>query len=160
VAAYHTFKEIPDMHDIRHRIGITAPPAAVYEQLATTDGLKQWWTEDVRGRSAVGEKLGFYFGSEERYIAMEVVELRPNERVVWRGIDSPPEWVDTEFTFEISTNDDETVLLFSNTGWREPVEFMHHCSTKWGSYLMSLQQRLETGQGRPHPHDVRVSSWD
>ncbi len=49
----------------------------------------------------------------------------------------PSEWVDTEFTFELQQGgaDGETVLLFTNDGWREPVEFMHHCSTKWASFL-------------------------
>jgi len=148
------------MHDIRHRIGVNAPPSAVYEQLATTDGLKQWWTEDVRGRSAVGETVEFYFGSEERHFLMQVVDLRPNERVVWRCVGGPEEWIDTQFTFDVRAGDDETAILFTQAGWREPVEFMHHCSTKWASYLMSLQQGLETGNGRPFPNDARVSSWD
>ena len=27
--------------------------------------------------------------------------------------------------------DDYTIVLFKHEGWEEPVEFMHHCSTKW-----------------------------
>jgi hypothetical protein len=50
-------------------------------------------------------------------------------------------------------------VLFKHEGWREPVEFMHHCSTKWATFLMSLKETVETGQGRPHPDDVRISDW-
>ena len=37
---------------------------------------------------------------------------------------------------------------------------MHHCSTKWASYLIGLKQDVETGDGRPFPHDLRLSGWD
>ena len=50
-------------------------------------------------------------------------------------------------------------MLFRHEGWREPVEFMHHCSTKWATFLMSLKQLVETGTGAPDPRDVRVSDW-
>ncbi len=148
------------MVDIRHRVGIAATPHAVYEQLATTEGLAQWWTQDVSGRAAVGDKLRFEFGSPDRYFVMEVVELVPNERVVWRCIEGPDEWVGSDLTFDIRAGDGETVLLFTHAGWREPVEFMHHCSTKWAAYLIGLKQALETGQGAPCPHDVKISNWD
>ena len=50
-------------------------------------------------------------------------------------------------------------MLFTNAGWREPVEFMRHCSTAWASYLMSLKHGLESGRATPFPHNVLVSSW-
>jgi len=37
---------------------------------------------------------------------------------------------------------------------------MHHCSTKWGTYLLSLKQLVETGDGAPYPRDVSIDSWD
>ena len=36
---------------------------------------------------------------------------------------------------------------------------MHHCSTKWAAYLMSLKELVETGQGAPAPNDVQISNW-
>ena len=51
-------------------------------------------------------------------------------------------------------------MLFEHAGWSEPVEFMHHCSTKWATYLMSLKSSLETGTGAPHPRDVKIDDWD
>ena len=50
-------------------------------------------------------------------------------------------------------------MNFAHQGWREPVEFMHHCSTKWATFLMSLKALVETGVGAPAPHDVRISNW-
>jgi len=37
-----------------------------------------------------------------------------------------------------------------------PVEFMHHCSTKWATFLLSLRDVLEKSSGHPAPHDVKI----
>jgi hypothetical protein len=50
------------------------------------------------------------------------------------------------------------VLRFTQT-WREPVEFMGHCSTKWGYFLLGLKSSLEGGEGTPYPGDLQISSW-
>ena len=36
---------------------------------------------------------------------------------------------------------------------------MHHCSTKWAVFLMSLKSLLESGIGNPEPRDVQISNW-
>ena len=52
------------------------------------------------------------------------------------------------------------MLLFTNADWREPVEFMHHCSTKWGYLLVGLKAGLEGGEATPFPDDIALSaSW-
>jgi hypothetical protein len=90
---------------------------------------------------------------------MEVVELEPAKRVRWQVAEGPPEWVGTHVTFDLSEVDGYTIVLFKHEGWEEPVEFMHHCSTKWASYLLSLKQLVETGTGAPAPRDVMISDW-
>jgi hypothetical protein len=37
---------------------------------------------------------------------------------------------------------------------------MHHCSTKWGVFLISLKLLLETGKGAAHPNDIKLDSWE
>ena len=71
----------------------------------------------------------------------------------------PPEWVGTHVEYRLSTSGDRTVVLCAHRGWAEPVEFMHHCSTKWATYLLSLREHLETGAGRPRPHDLKIDDW-
>ena len=90
---------------------------------------------------------------------MEVVECVPNERVVWRCVEGPDTWVDTTFTFAIAAADGETVLLFTNEGWREPVDFLHHCSTKWAYLLVGLKVSLEGGPSVAFPNDLPISAW-
>jgi uncharacterized protein YndB with AHSA1/START domain len=147
------------MNDIRHRVGIDAPIAEVYDAIATAAGTAQWWTRDVTGESTVGGALTFSFGGPERSATMELVELTPPDRIVWRCVHGPDEWIGLTFTFDLRADGDETVLLFTNDGWAEPVEFMHHCTTAWGYYLLSLKHGLEGSKATPWPDNEKISSW-
>ena len=148
------------MVDILHRVGVQdAAPEKVYEALTTVDGLAGWWTEEVKGTGdEVGGVLAFRFPPVGGF-DMEVVELRPSQRVVWRVVDGPEEWIGTTIDWELRQDGEYTIVLFTHAGWREPVEFMHHCSTKWASFLLSLKSLVETGHGAPAPRDVQISDW-
>ena len=67
--------------------------------------------------------------------------------------------VGTKVSFDLKQEGDYSIVLFKHAGWKEPVEFMHHCSTKWATYLMSLKALVETGKGAPSPNDVQISDW-
>lgn len=150
------------MVDILHRIGVrTATPDAVYEALTTVEGLAGWWTEGTTARgdaASAGGVLEFRFPPVGGF-DMEVVEAKAPERLQWRVVDGPPEWVGTTVDWDLRQDGDWTILLFAHRGWAEPVDFMHHCSTKWGSFLMSLKSLVETGEGAPAPRDVEISDW-
>ena len=150
------------MLDILHRVGIKASSQEVYKALATRDGLADWWTTNTQGDSKLGGVLKFRFSAEGRDIGgfdMKVLDLRPAERVLWQVIDGPPEWIGTKVSFELKQEDGYSIVLFKHAGWKEPVEFMNHCSTKWAVYLMSLKALVETGKGAPSPDDVQISNW-
>ncbi|GAA4873862.1 SRPBCC domain-containing protein [Kitasatospora terrestris] len=143
--------------DIVHRIGATAPIEKVYAALTTVDGLAAWWTEDTDGDAAPGGLLRFRFPPGG--FDMKVLETEPSRRVLWEVVDGPEEWIGTRVSFDLRTEGEWTILLFRHEGWREQVEFMSHCSTKWASYLLSLKKLVETGAGEPSPNDVRISDW-
>lgn len=145
------------MVDILHRVGIKSDAGAVYGALATCDGLARWWTNDTTGDSKTGGIVNFRFG-DRGFIAMKVLELRPDRRVTWEVVGGPSDWIGTEVSFELKPDDIGTTLLFRHAGWKEPVEFMHHCSTKWATFLMSLKSVLETGEGAAFPNDIHVSN--
>jgi uncharacterized protein YndB with AHSA1/START domain len=152
------------MADIVHRVGIKAPPARVYAALATVDGLAGWWTKQAAGESRVGGTLAFRFhsrsGDEIGGFDMDVLELTPDNTVRWRVKGGPDEWVGTSIDFSLARHGDQTVVLFGHRNWREPVEFMAHCSTKWATFLLSLKDLVETGRGRPSPDDVKIDNWN
>jgi uncharacterized protein YndB with AHSA1/START domain len=148
-----------EMVDILHRVGVEGvTPEQVYEAVTTVEGLAGWWTDDTKGTADdVGGVVTFRFlpGGFD----MEVVELKPAERVTWRVVEGPDEWLGTTVDWHLRQEGDFTIVLFEHKGWKEPVEFMYHCSTKWGSYLMSMKALLETGTGAPAPRDVQISDW-
>lgn len=147
------------MPDILHKVGIkSASPNDAYKALATIEGLSDWWTEDTQGQSKVGEVISFRFGSNGGF-DMKVLELDPGRRVLWQVTDGPAEWIGTKVSFDIKQDGDYTIVLFKHQGWKEPVEFMHHCSTKWGTFMMSLKSLLETGKGAAYPDDVLIDNW-
>ncbi|WP_029432476.1 SRPBCC domain-containing protein [Blastococcus sp. URHD0036] len=146
------------MTDILHRIGVEhSSPERVYEALTTLDGLSGWWAEKTTGETDVGGVIQFRFGPGG--IDMRVAELDPGRLVRWEVADGPAEWIGTTVRFDLRQDGDWTIVLFRHEGWREPVEFMHHCSTKWATFLVSLKQLLETGTGAPDPRDLAISDW-
>ena len=147
------------MADILHRVGIKAPVSAVYQALTTLDGLASWWTSDTQGDASQGGVIKFVFG-KVGFFDMKVLELHANQRVLWQVQDGPAEWIDTQVVWDLKQDGEYCIVLFKHQGWREPVEFMHHCSTKWAIFLMSLKTQLETGKGSPAPNDVKIDNWN
>jgi hypothetical protein len=90
---------------------------------------------------------------------MEVVDLDPTHHIGWRCVQGPEEWAGTHLTFDLKPGDGETVLLFTHADWREPVEFMYHCSTDWAYFLLGLKAWLEGGEATPYPDNMKISSW-
>jgi uncharacterized protein YndB with AHSA1/START domain len=147
------------MVDILHRVGVnTASPDKVYEALTTIEGLSGWWTDDTKGTAEVGGVVQFRFPPGG--FDMEVVEQRPNESVKWKVVGGPEEWIGTTVNWQLRQDGDYTIVMFKHQDWKEPVEFMHHCSTKWATYLMSLKSLVENGEGAPAPRDVHVAYPD
>lgn len=147
------------MPDILHRVGIRSSPADAFRVLTAREGLAGWWTTDTQGDGKVGSVIRFRFG-ERGGFDMKVLELEPRKRVLWQVVDGPKEWIGTRVSFELTQDQDYTILLFKHLGWKEPVEFMYHCSTKWAIFLMSLKALVETGKGRPFPDDEKIDNWN
>ena len=147
------------MVDILHRVGVrSAGPEKVYEALTTIDGLAGWWTRDTTGDGDAGGVLKFRF--PKGGFDMRVLKAEPGSRVTWEVIDGPAEWVGTTIDWTLRQDGEWTIVLFQHAGWAEPVEFMHHCSTKWATFLLSLKSVVETGSGTPAPDDVEIDDWN
>lgn len=151
------------MPDILHRVGVKASLEDTYKALTTREGLAGWWTTNTKGESKVGGVITFRFiadGVDIGGFDMKVLELTPASRVLWEVVDGPQEWIGTKISWELKQEGDYAILLFKHQDWKEPVEFMHHCSTKWAIFLMSLKSLLETGKGAPDPDDIKIDNWN
>jgi Activator of Hsp90 ATPase homolog 1-like protein len=98
------------------------------------------------------------FRFEEGGFDMKVLELDPAKHVLWEVVDGPGEWIGTNVSWDLKQEGDYTVILFKHQGWKDPVEFMHHCSTKWAVFLLSLESLLETGKGSLEPNDIKIDN--
>lgn len=146
------------MFDILHRVGINAPPIDVYGAITQRNRLAAWWTDDTR--DTADDMIHFQFG-DRGFFDMKVLERVPGSRVLWEVVDGPAEWIGTRVVWDLSPEGEGTTIRFKHQGWREQVDFMHHCSTKWATFLMSLKAMLETGRGKPFPDDMLISiDWD
>lgn len=139
------------MFDILHRVGIDAKPDKVFNALTTIEGIRGWWFSTATGSAAKGDL--FNFG----YCDMQVVAAEPNKLVHWRCTRGPDEWLNTEVTFHLDWKEDQTFVVFKHANWKEPVEFMHHCSTKWATFLLSLRDWVEKSDGHPIPNDLKIA---
>lgn len=139
------------MPDILHRVGVAAEPARVFAALTTVEGIRNWWSSDTHGDASEGG--AFQFRRNRLQVAHADSSL-----VTWRYSGPAKEWEPTEISFRLEWRDGQTVVLFKHAGWREPVEFMHHCSTKWATFLLSLKDYVERGEGRPEPRDTKIAA--
>lgn len=152
------------MVDINHRVGIKAPVSKVYEALATVEGIGNWWTNETTGVYKIGGNIDVRFlsldGKEIGSMSFEVVELEPNKKVHWRFKSGPKEWIGTDVVFNLSQEEDYTIVLFSHKNWKELIEFTFHCSMKWAIFMLSLKELIETGNGKPSPNDIKIDNWN
>ena len=131
-----------------HKVGIKSSSLdKVYQALTTREGLSAWWTNDSQGEGKVGGVLKFRFDGGG--FDMKVLELQSGKRVLWQVIEGPEEWVGTRISFDLKQEGEWTIILFKHEGWKEPVEFMHHCSTKWAVFLLSLKSLLKPARVPP-----------
>jgi hypothetical protein len=59
-------------------------------------------------------------------------------------------------TFRLEYTRDQTFVHFEHAKWKRPSEFMSHCSTKWGTFLVSLRDAIERDAGKPAPKDLQI----
>ena len=146
------------MPEIVHRVGVAASADQVYEAISTLEGLSHWWITGTSGSARLGGIM--HVRPEAGGFDMQVADFQAQKLVQWKCIAGPPEWINTEITFRLESRPEQTIVMFTHSGWKEPVEFMHHCSTKWATFLLSLKSWLERSEGRPFPYDMKIHVGD
>jgi hypothetical protein len=80
----------------------------------------------------------------------EVSEETPGERVAWRCLSGPPEWVGTTTSFDIQSDAaDNTSVLFSHDGWSTTEESFPFIAYSWAQILPRLKELAESGRSNP-----------
>lgn len=116
---------------------------------------QNWWPGEVKGSS---EKLNDEFEyryKEFHFSRQRVVEIIPDQKVVWLVIKSiinyvedKNEWTNTKISFEISVKDGKTHLKFTHLGLDPDVECFDSCSNSWTQIVQqSLFSFIIKGKG-------------
>ena len=91
------------------------------------------------------------------YSKQKLVEIIPNEKIVWRVTESTlywlqkdkHEWENTKMIFEITTKGDKTVLHFTHEGLVPEKECYLLCQEGWNIVIKDYLFHFITN-GKPH----------
>jgi uncharacterized protein YndB with AHSA1/START domain len=138
------------MATILLRMPVDAKPKAVYESLATSEGINGWWSNHTEGPDGVGSTMKVSFPDAPITFDFEVTEETPDERVAWHCLAGPPEWIGTDLSFDIQTDaDGNASVLFSQDGWASTKESFPFIAYSWAQILPRLKKLAETGKRDP-----------
>lgn len=138
--------------DLIHRIGIAAPAEKIYRALTTEDGIKRWWTTDVKMDAQAGGKAVFGFMKHAVEFQMRIDQLTPPAFVRWQCVGgSSPDWVGTTQEFQLEPDADGEVLLkFCHGGWKSGGDHCYYCNTTWGHLFVTLKDYCERDVTNPY----------
>lgn len=139
------------MPDILHTLKIKSSPLQVYQAIAAVEGIRNWWTRDaILGSSQGGTgEFGFY---GRRFIAKVTIEQLAPHRIEWKVTNAA--WDGDKIAFDIRPEGAGARLSFFHCGFKEADQRYASATTRWGCYLLSLKNYLETGRGSPNPDDI------
>ncbi len=142
------------MPNITHTISTAVEIKSAMPAITSLDGLNSWWTNETTGNPVEGGVLEFRFGGGGPDMKVEKVT---ESEVIWRVISGPEEWLDSTIEFRFEKNESgDTALYFTHRGWAAETPFHYHCSMKWASFMLSLKEYLDLGEGRPFPNDIQI----
>ena len=156
------------MSHYQRQLILSAPPATVYQALATQQGLRSWWTQTCDASDAAGGFASFRF--DQSFKVMQIEALVPEREVRWRCVDAyidaqtlqhKDEWAGTHMVFTLSPHEGgKTRLNFEHHGLTPSLQCFDICNKGWNQFLDSLQSLIDTGKGAPFVPSTPASSTD
>jgi hypothetical protein len=128
-------------------------PAQVFKAI---NNPRAWWSEEIEGiTDKLNSEWNYHFGDNHRS-KMKVIEMIPDKKVVWlveenyfKNARDQTEWVGNKITFEISTHDDKTKLVFTQIGLVSTYDCYKSCDWAWTGFVQkSLHSLITTGKGQ------------
>jgi len=124
------------------------------EAFNAINNVRGWWTGEITGNTDKVNDEFTYRYKEIHSSKQRVVEMIPDQKVVWQVTDSrlnfienKAEWVGTEIIFEITPHDNQTQIKFTHRGLVPSIECYNDCSNAWSQLIrQGLFSLITTGK--------------
>jgi uncharacterized protein YndB with AHSA1/START domain len=146
--------------DLMFRVGIKCSTDALYEALTQPVKLAGWWASQAVGTPDVGATIDLAFTGTNG-LSFNVLDLKPCRLVNFECVAGPQAWRGTRLRFELQSQNEQVFVMLTHANLdRSDQDSYLYFSTKWPVYLLSLKDFVETGKGRPLPHDTKILHGD
>lgn len=147
-----------ESQDFSTHFTVPQTPKQVFDAINNVRG---WWSEEIDGGT---EKLNDVFTYHYRDVhrcKMRLIEVVPEKKVVWLVLDNyfkfttdKDEWKGNTIEFEITRENGQTRLRFTQHGLIPAYECYDICNNAWTGYVgSSLRDLIVTGKGKPNPKE-------
>jgi uncharacterized protein YndB with AHSA1/START domain len=143
--------------DIVLSVDIATTPDRLFEAITTSKGLAGWHTPQSKAEPQKGALIEFGFGPEAT-ITFRVDEFEPRRRVVWSGVEGPPEWQGTHVAFDIAPAGDLATLRFSQTGFAPDLKVFGYFSYLWAHTCSASSPSLKPERANRLDHPCRITA--
>jgi hypothetical protein len=99
----------------------------------------KWWSKDFEGHSTKLKDEFIIMHPGAHYSKQKLFEVIPDKKVVWLVTESQLDWIEknkgewtnTKMVFEITDEDDKTLLHFTHEGLVPEKECYQRCTQGW-----------------------------
>jgi uncharacterized protein YndB with AHSA1/START domain len=129
-----------------HELITSATPETVYQALTEQAGLTAWLCLDTSAEPRAGSTAEFRF--DRGMIQVEITQLEPNRKVVWKLLQGMPGWEKQSglITWRLAPAESGTLVRFSHSGWETTEGAYASVSYKWALFMTGLRTYVETGR--------------
>lgn len=138
--------------DYSRVVAIKAPIERTFEAIATTKGVRGWWTPLVTETGKKNETIRLEFEGMDEHIDMRVTALQRPLEVIWLIVEhsSLDEWAGTSLHFKLhSLEKNKCTLEFCHEGLSPKLTCYDDCEIGWDHFLASIVALAEHGKGSP-----------
>ena len=142
--------------DFTYTLTTDKAPEEVFHAILNT---RDWWSglyeESYEGNTKkLNDEFSFRAGGGAHYSKHKIVEVIPNQKIVWLTTDSDftfiekgDEWTGSKIIFDIEEKDGKTQLTFTHQGLTPEIECYNACAPAWSQYLQEkLLPLINTGR--------------
>jgi hypothetical protein len=139
--------------DFTTTLVVDQTPKQVFESI---NNPQNWWSGTINGSATKLNDEFTYRYKDFHFSTQKIVEMIPDQKVVWlvtdsiiNYVDDKNEWTNTKISFEISVQGDKTHLRFTHIGLHTQIECFDSCSNSWSQLIQqSLFSLITSGKGK------------